>query len=248
MVDRRRSGRSLLRCDLTGRCDVRAAPIPSLETELGPPVVVWLREVLPDAIVANEIDGGYGVADLVGAEAPTLSSRMSQPIRESIQLALLDFLDEPKAEAELRRWAPMGWRQLRERGLRPLIDAGAIDIDGSGRFCCAWVEHDPFERMIAVELKLRDWRRAVTQSFRYRLFADASYIAMPTRYAERAVGHASDAGVGVLAVDGTEVREILQPDEQCLIAPGQRRLARERILHALTAGADQPVAGSARGR
>lgn len=227
--------------------DATTSPPPTRETALRLPVVTWLDAVLPAAVVVDELDGGYGVADLVGAAAPRLTHRRDHPVHEAIQLLLLDFLAEPRLEAELREWAPMGWRHLSERGLRPLLKCGVVGQDESGRFVAAWSEFDPFERMIAVELKLRDWRRAVAQAFRYRLFADAAYVAMPERYANVAVEGAARAGIGVLSVIGGVAHEILEPESASLIAPSARRLARERVLSALIAPSERP-AGSPRGR
>ena len=55
---------------------------------------------------------------------------------------------------------------------------------------------------MAVELKLRDFARALSQATLHRLFAHAAFIAMPARrFSDEARGAATRVGVGLLAID-----------------------------------------------
>lgn len=59
-------------------------------------------------------------------------------------------------------------------------------------------------RLVAVELKLTDWRHALRQAVAYQLAADESWVAMPLAGASRAYREAwrfRREGVGLLAVD-----------------------------------------------
>jgi hypothetical protein len=72
------------------------------------------------------------------------------------------------------------------------------------------------EQLIAVELKLKDWKCALRQATYYQLGADLSYIAMPFYQAlkvYRRTGQLESHGVGLLAVmlDRWEVRELIKP-------------------------------------
>ncbi len=65
---------------------------------------------------------------------------------------------------------------------------------------------------IAVELKLMNWRRALTQSLIYQLCADYVYAALP----KAAIGDTMlqafrDSGLGVIAVTKSRCIQILQP-------------------------------------
>ncbi len=42
------------------------------------------------------------------------------------------------------------------------------------------------ETLLAFEMKLRDWRKALAQACRYRYFADAAHVVLPPEIAERA--------------------------------------------------------------
>ncbi len=74
------------------------------------------------------------------------------------------------------------------------------------------------ERTIAVELKLRDWRRALRQAAYYQLGADLSYIAMPFHYAIEVYGRKQfleKEGIGLFAVllDKFVVKELIKPTQ-----------------------------------
>ena len=72
------------------------------------------------------------------------------------------------------------------------------------------------DQIIAVELKLKNWRRALRQAAYYQLGTDFSYIALPFY---EAIGvcnrpwELAKEGVGLLAVllDKSEVRELIKP-------------------------------------
>lgn len=58
--------------------------------------------------------------------------------------------------------------------------------------------------VVALELKLRDWREALRQATAYQVGADRSYVAMPLAAASQAYRHRfrfESEGVGLLAVD-----------------------------------------------
>jgi hypothetical protein len=72
------------------------------------------------------------------------------------------------------------------------------------------------DKIIAVELKLKNWKRALRQAAYYQLGVDFSYIAMPFY---EAIGvcnrpwELEKEGVGLLAVllNRSEVRELIKP-------------------------------------
>jgi hypothetical protein len=51
--------------------------------------------------------------------------------------------------------------------------------------------HQKFNResLFAFEMKLRDWRKALGQAYRYRYFADAAYVVLPPQAAKLAKQH-----------------------------------------------------------
>lgn len=58
--------------------------------------------------------------------------------------------------------------------------------------------------VVAIELKMRDWRQALQQAVAYQVGADRAWVAMPLVAASRAYRHRyrfEAEGVGLLAVD-----------------------------------------------
>lgn len=63
---------------------------------------------------------------------------------------------------------------------------------------------------VAVELKLRNWRRALEQALVYQLCSDYVFIAVPTSTAQRIdVEQLRNHGIGLLSVSDTECVEEL---------------------------------------
>ena len=65
--------------------------------------------------------------------------------------------------------------------------------------------HPLHRRLIAVELKLTNWREAFRQAERYLAYAEEAYVALPAHYAKRlhekeAWNEVSDKSIGVLAI------------------------------------------------
>lgn len=207
------------------------------ETELGAPVIRWLRDN-GGSCVAQEVAAGSGVADLVAGfgTVKDLRNRRRQAaaLPDHVQLALVDFCQISRTERELRDWAPHGYAGLRTRAIRPLLEQGLLTVTPSG-VRSRRRPRDPFERIIAVELKLRGSERGFLQAFSYRVFADAAYLAIPAvRVSPKVMVRARDLGVGLLAVHESHVDEVVEPDRISLATPGRRRLASEKVLHGAT--------------
>jgi hypothetical protein len=72
------------------------------------------------------------------------------------------------------------------------------------------------ESLLAFEMKLRDWRKALGQAYRYRYFADAAYVVLPPEAAVIAKQHLEvfeKLGVGLWAFDqgSGNIRRIYSP-------------------------------------
>jgi DNA-binding Lrp family transcriptional regulator len=87
-------------------------------------------------------------------------------------------------------------------------------------------------RVIAIEAKLKDWRRAIEQAKSYLDFAHESYVAMPSGIAQRSVLTAACAavGVGLLAVDaGGNVSCVLRSSATPILGAEYLRLLSRTI-------------------
>lgn len=205
------------------------------EFEMAEPVERWLRSA-GGSCVGHEVTVGYGIADLVAGigEDSRLRNRRRQaaPIDKPIQLALLDFCTSFRTIEELRDWAPRGWSSLQREALRPLLEQGLLMVTGT-RYRSRIRPKDPFDEIVAVELKLRDARRGVAQAAAYRTFADRSYLALPSKRVQTSAIEASrKSGVGLLSVEPDGVEVVVMPSTSPISTPLRRRIASERVLEA----------------
>jgi hypothetical protein len=80
--------------------------------------------------------------------------------------------------------------------------------------------------VIAVELKLCDWKKAINQACLNQRVSDYSYVALPepvwNRIDRRIYTISFDHGIGLLSVDGA-ARQIMRPEHSKRIQPYLRR-------------------------
>lgn len=208
------------------------------EEQLGPVVSAWLLETEYGDTVAEEIDTGVGIADLVaGTRHPIRADR--EAVTDSLHLRVLEVTQSVTTEEDLRVWAPQGWRSLQRRAVGPLLERGHLSrlTDGDTIRYQALVDvDDPFVKLTAVELKLHDWRRAIAQAGRYRLFAERSFVALPARrVTEAVVTEAARNLVGVLAIDPQHgVTVAREAESETPMQPQRRRVTSEQLLASTT--------------
>lgn len=223
---------------------VSSSPAPgdfAYETDLGPAVSEWLRGRRRHHSIAEEVDSGVGIADLVLGTSRRARKNLRPPITDAAQLQLLELTQRSATEDDLREWAPRGWSTMRRRTLNPLLDSGLLttsSVAGTTTFRATIAMSDPFDELTAVELKLRDWRRAIAQAGRYRLFAEHAYVAMPdSRITHELVSEALRNNVGVIAVNPSDgAWEVTPSLPGAALQPLRRRLTSELVL----AGASTP--------
>ncbi|MFS8101933.1 hypothetical protein LFM09_32875 [Lentzea alba] len=212
------------------------------------PVRNWLREITGIS-PGEEVDSGVGVADFIAGNAcrEDVARRLAkcQPVTDSLHLALLQRAEKPVCESALREWAPWGWRGLRTRAVEPLLANGLLHLDQDGHYVASRQPCDVFRSIIAIELKLRDWRRGLAQASRYRLFSEQSYLALPSsRVSEMVLASAVKHRVGVLSLeDSGSVAIAMDAPAASPLQPARRHMVAEKLLEAQIA-APSKIAGS----
>lgn len=80
--------------------------------------------------------------------------------------------------------------------------------------------------LIAVELKLRNWRRAVEQACLDLRVSNYAFVALPetlwNRIDRRIYYEAYSHGLGLLSVDG-EARQVMRPEHSKILQPSLRQ-------------------------
>lgn len=177
----------------------------SAESEMTTPAIAashnwWAGRSAADA-VAREIVGPGAIADLVGIrfDRRALKARRKARIEPLIDALALQLVLATRRRAmstrELAdrfRVSPSGAR----RAIRIAIDKGAM-VD-TGRAVAVHPEWQPIgQRMVAVELKLHDWRRAFAQAVNYQGWASAAWVVLGRAPSEEALLAARRAGIGL---------------------------------------------------
>jgi hypothetical protein len=223
------------------------------ETELAVPAVRHFRR--GDWDFANELDALRVAPDLVaGYRSAAFEERRSgpPPVTNALVLRLLEFAAAGVTDAELRTWAPWGWRDLRKRALGPATAAGMIElVDGCWK---APRLPRPYRELTAIELKLRDWRKGIRQARANQAFASESWLVMPRPLPDEALELAAWVGVGLVGIDDGVATELVTPVAREPLSPFASRLfgelVYEQALEQRLPGAQKirPLAGSPRGR
>lgn len=205
------------------------------ETEIARPVALWLKQQ-GAVCIGEEVEVGYGIPDMMAGigSSQRLRNRRRQagPVTNGVQLKLLEFCQVNRSIAELRAWAPQGYSALKQRVLKPLLEREMISQTSTG-FRSRRVPRDPFDSLIAVELKLRATQQGFAQANSYRLFAESSYFAIPAaRVGPKEMDQARTLGIGLLAVHENWCDEVVEPTGDRFVTAMQRRLSSELILDA----------------
>lgn len=182
------------------------------ENDMTTPVVQGLLSLCEDKnwAVFTECSGPIGIADVVMAQVnfDALSSRVKMglaPLLDPVigkaffALSLHETCILDDLAIHLGYSAPYLWR----RGVRPLVDCGYVSMR-EGVLSVSKRLPKVFERVVAVELKLSDWRAGLHQARRYQHFANKVYLALDSSYVHRVVPYTQELlaqNVGLLSVD-----------------------------------------------
>jgi hypothetical protein len=202
----------------------------------------WAGRSAADA-VAREIVAPGAIADLVGIrfDRRAVEARRKAQIEPLVDALALQLVLATRRRAmstrelaDLFRISPSGAR----RAIRIAIDKGAM-VDGGGALS-AHPEWQPIgQRMVAVELKLHDWRRAFTQALNYQSWASAAWVVLGRPPSEEALVAARRAGIGLgYFVEDSKVRTLVRARSRERLRSGDWASvwAAEQVLAEVEAG------------
>lgn len=113
---------------------------------------------------------------------------------------------------------------LQKLGLVEVLDGGILKLTNAGTTEAA--------EIIAVEMKLRDWRRALTQAREYSAFADRSYVVLDGIQVEKSMEMESaflEAGVGLIFQHGYQLQPIVDARTETHLSP-LRYIALQKLM------------------
>lgn len=187
-----------------------------------------------EVFILREAELPTGVPDLIAIEP---RARVSLPVARRKQLhsehlKLLHFLNDcgPASADEIVNLLNVSPKRT------PIILADLVSADvvvkRGDRYAPRSVsEVFVAKRIVAVEAKVRSWRKALEQAVANLWFASHSYILVPALNCLCSICHEARAfGVGVLVFDGRETRTALRPRKQPIPASYGSWLINEWVL------------------
>lgn len=132
--------------------------------------------------VLREYEGGFGIPDLLLYSLPNRRQAKDIDSLASINPRLAPLLSESTAKKintlvslSLATGTSLNSAQ---RLFSELLGAGRIEQRGAStqHFQIDPISCPPFKQVVAIEAKLRDWRRGLVQAYRYIQFSNESWV------------------------------------------------------------------------
>ena len=164
----------------------------------------WNNQVNTE--ILDEVDLGYGVADLVMAKYSVPNLKRTEPLNYG-DIFIYKILEKKGALTfsdiqEITRSS----KQKIKSSLNRLQQEGFVWIKGK-KYQNKEKRFKEIEA-IAIEDKLRNWKRALKQAYRYKWFASYSYVVMDATYVRPALENRSlfrkfNVGLASITKDST---------------------------------------------
>ncbi len=185
--------------------------------------------------ILEEVGLGFGFADLVIAE---LKESLNLPEREKlspVDINVYQVVNRKKKVSFETVKKITGIRQNEvKKSLERLVDFCFIKkVDSYFELNIKYKL--PFKKSIAFEAKLSNWKRAITQAYRYKWFADYSYVVLDEAHANQAINNLSqfekhNVGLLTISVEGN-IKTYYRPKKQLPIDPVMQMMFSEKILY-----------------
>ena len=166
--------------------------------------------------VGGGVPIGAGLPDLVSVwYEPHVASLADLPMTDGRVLAYLRAVRQAHVTtiATRLRCSP---RSI-EGALDQLLNIDAVLLNGTDVYSLSTAWRNLLPEIVTIEAKVSNWRKAVQQAARNCLFANRSFVAMPSHVARRVRREIefSTFGVGVIAVDDSGCAKIARKAPRC---------------------------------
>lgn len=219
----------------------------SSEAEMAPYLRPHIRSLAGTPVQwFTEVPAVNGIPDVILARFdPTEVRRRARhglrmPDDNSVVRAALTLTDHADGltVTDLARVSRISTGLLKRRVLPTLAEHGWVDAS-QGVWRMARRYSDPAALLITVELKLRDWRRALTQALHQTTGSDASWVVLDasTNRALEHRRHFEIRGVGLALLDPAGL-ESVEPARPADYDPARRAVLAERVLAMRNAGVE----------
>ncbi len=190
-------------------------------------------------LTMEEVNVGYGIADLVVVEYNEDCSSERAATLGTLQLVMLNMIQEMNITNILtikeRTRASIG---SIKKSIKSLVEEGFVEILDDSIYLKQKYNSCVMES-IAVEAKLRNWKRALDQAYRYKTFANKSYVCMPkltSRSAIQNIFKFEEKNVGLMTIDEDgNIKIEYDPPKEAPVSSKMNMLLNECVLSMLNA-------------
>lgn len=153
-----------------------------------------------------EVDAGVGIADLVLVKRAARSTKALRALA-SITPRLAVLLSQDVAGAVTSREilaSSLGTSESGAQRVLAQLAATGLAFGTPNALSLTAISTLPFEKVIAVEAKLSEWRRVLVQAYRNLQFADESWVVLDHAFVRPALAQLERfqaAGVGLASMD-----------------------------------------------
>lgn len=182
----------------------------------------------------SEVDLGYGRADLVAVGFNNCDRSNRKHHLEYYDISLLSYIEEKeRVTLEEMSYITRSPERRINRSLEALINDEFITYR-KGHYYSHKKYADSLTDSIAIEAKLKNWKRALTQAFRYKWFANKSYVFLPVEniaVPKANIDMFQKYNVGLASVtDKKNIDVIFEPERETPISSKMRMALNEHLL------------------
>lgn len=217
------------------------------EATLIPTIKANRKRIAPNTNLTEcEVDSGFGIADVVFFNLDTEASKRregfkSPPIKSFEILETFSVINRFNSNkiniTHLYKQLPYSERVFKKKILSFFEEYKIAENIDNTYLKMRFSYKIPLQETVAIEAKVANWKRGLYQAYRYKQYANYSYLALHTNYVKRAIKHLDlfqSLNVGLLGVNGKEdsLEIIYKPKEKNpFISEKIKYFASENILH-----------------
>jgi hypothetical protein len=166
--------------------------------------------------IIQEFDSLNGVADLVfGTYKPrtiTKTARCPIDINWVTPLASLDYGDAVFVDKFMDAYSVS--KSTTSKILREYAKAGFLNQISNNEYVVVKKYTQILDNVISIEAKLKNWKRALQQAYRYKRFSHFSFVLLDEKYSSSAIKNLSTfekMGVGLITMQDMKYKMHLTP-------------------------------------
>ncbi len=171
-----------------------------------------------------ELSSGFGIADIVfyNLNKKTVSQRTKNdqsPINSFDVVRILTRLNQVKSKkislTLIQDYLPSN-KKAKDQIITYLLEKGFLlpSSKSENQFLKGEKYKIGLKKVIAIEAKISNWKRGLYQAYRYKEYANQSYLALYSKYTHRALNHVEEFirfNIGLIEVKDDSISILIKP-------------------------------------